>query len=324
MDQDHYMKDMQVPQVNISDYTKHQTLPGELQTVFRSLVSKLNVIAMTSRPDVLYKVKMLTSKYGSATKSELSQAKKISEKIKKESTQMLIPNIGDLNKAVLVAVTDASTRHSGSVFSTGAQVIILLNKDTKAASVVHWQGTKISRVVSSSFAAECLALQSLCKTMYLVRELLRDMLGETVKNIPGLVLTDCHDLYSAIHHLKGCKDYRLLSDVISIRQTIAEDNVFDELRFIHSASNIADSMTKSSASGEALLKILRTGVYDVPGGTQVRDSTLISARTWHQLMAVEGQQGETQWTARHGTSTDIQNEKELGDTHEKTKAVSDN
>ena len=42
-----------------------------------------------------------------------------------------------------------------------------------------------------------------------------------------------------------------------------------------------------------LLQIVRTGLYDLPGGTRIRDSTMTSVRTWNELMRIEAQEAET-------------------------------
>ena len=35
------------------------------------------------------------------------------------------------------------------------------------------------------------------------------------------------------------------------------------------------------------MNILRTGVYSIPGGANLRDSTLLAVKTWAQLMQAE-------------------------------------
>ena len=290
VDQDHYLKELSVPDLDLSHLTKHETLAPEQQTTFRSITSKINVIAMTSRPDLVFRAKKLTTRYGRATKADILMATKLLKSLKTESTQHVIPNVGSITDTVLVGICDASTRSADTVFSTGAHVILLVNKHTKAASVINYQSKKIDRVVTSSFAAEALAMEKMVDMMYLARRLLDQILGPVADSIKGLVLTDNDDLFSAVHHLKGCKDNRLMTDIIYLRQSITEDKTFQELRFIHSKTNVSDCMTKSKpgGTGEDLLKILRSGVYQIPGGSEIRDSTLTSVRTWEQLMCAEG------------------------------------
>ena len=50
---------------------------------------------------------------------------------------------------------------------------------------------------------------------------------------------------------------------------------------------ISDCLTKTGKLGEDLLNIVRTGVYHIPGGVKIRDSTKLNIKTWQQLMKAE-------------------------------------
>ena len=103
-------------------------------------------------------------------------------------------------------------------------------------------------------------------------------------------MTDNQSLFSNVHHLKSnTDDYRLQTDVLSIRQSIEVDKIAQELRYCMSEENIADSLTKSSKSSHLLMSIVRTGVFNLPGGTSVREGTMNAVRTWSQLMQAEAQ-----------------------------------
>ena len=47
---------------------------------------------------------MLTSRYGKASKGDLMECAKIIKKVKRETTEFLIPNIGDIKDWVLVGI----------------------------------------------------------------------------------------------------------------------------------------------------------------------------------------------------------------------------
>ena len=127
-------------------------------------------------------------------------------------------------------------------------------------------------------------------TIYFVRELLKEMCGDRVRDLQCVAITDNQSLFSNVHHLKAnTEDYRLQTDVLAIRQSIEVDKTVQELRYCHSEENIADCLTKTTKSGYLLLNLVRNGVFDVPGGTQVRDSTMLSVRTWNQLVNAEKQ-----------------------------------
>ena len=127
----------------------------------------------------------------------------------------------------------------------------------------------------------------LASNMFFVRQILEQMFGDRAANIPGLALTDNQDLFSCVHNLKACEDKRLLADIISIKQAIADDKTITELRYISKDVMISDCLTKTGKLGEDLLNIVRTGVYHIPGGVKIRDSTKLNIKTWQQLMKAE-------------------------------------
>ena len=122
----------------------------------------------------------------------------------------------------------------------------------------------------------------------MVRQILEGLIGNQAKQIPCLALTDSKNLWSCIHNISSCSDPRLQGDIISIRQAIHEDKTIQEVRYIHSSQMLADCLTKqTNITGQMLLNTARSGVYSVPGGTTLRDSTLTSVKTWDQLMSAE-------------------------------------
>ena len=291
IDQKHYVDALEIPDMpELSKLVKQQVLPEKLQSVFRSLASKLNVLASTVRPDYTYAAKYLTTRYNKATKSDMTQAIKLIKRAKEEPTDIIIPNVGQPEKWILVGVVDASHRTSGNLFAVGGHVVMILNKETMAAAVIHWASKKIERVVHSSSAAETIAMQKMFSTIYLIRRTLTDMCGTRIKSLECVALTDNQGLFSNIHHLKSTsEDYRLHSDIIELRQSIEQEKTVQEVRYVHSSQNLADCLTKVTKSGHMLLQLVRTGQYDLPGGTRVRDTTMTNVRTWNQLMRVEQQ-----------------------------------
>ena len=115
-----------------------------------------------------------------------------------------------------------------------------------------------------------------------------EIVGPAAVNIPGLAITDNHDLYACIHNLTSCEDKRLLDNILQIREAIYEDKVITEVRFCPSKENLADCLTKiSRKTSQDLMTTLRTGSYAIPGGSTIRDSTQLSIKTWQQLVTAE-------------------------------------
>ena len=288
IDQDKYVEGLEIPNVkNISALTKDSILDAEHQTIFRSLTSKLNMLSITARPDIAFDVKLLTSRYGKATKEDLLNVVKLVRKVKRDTTEFVIPNIGDMENWILVGISDAATKKVNNLFSVSGQIVMLVNKVTNKASVLFWASKKIERVVSSSLAAETLALQKLFSTMFYIRQILGQMFGKAAEKIPGLALIDNQDLWSTLHHLKNCEDKRLLADIIQLKQSIIIDHTVQEVRYVQSKEMLSDCLTKPGRSAEAFNIILKTGEYRIPGGNDLRDSTRINVKTWQDLIDAE-------------------------------------
>ena len=291
IDTNHYVEKLELPEIkNYAHLVKQDVLPDDLQSVFRSLASKLNTISRTVRPDYSYQAKYLTTRYGKATKSDLTQAVKLLRQAREETTEVAIPNIGEPEDWLLVGVADASHRKGAEMMAVGGHVVILMNKNTHAASVLHWSSKKIDRICHSSTAAETIALQKMFSSLYFTRQLLEELCGSRVSQLQCLTMTDNQALFSNVHHLKGnTDDYRLQTEVLAIRQSIEVDKIAQELRYCLSEENIADCLTKISRTSHLLMNVIKTGVFNPPDGTTVRDSTMNAVRTWGQLMQAEAQ-----------------------------------
>ena len=289
VDLQHYVDNLEAPNMKlVANKAKQDVLDAKLQSKFRSLASKLHVLATTVRPDFMYATKYLSTRYGKATKSDLTQISKLIKKAKEETTEMTIPNIREPEDWVLAGVVDASHRTSGNLFAVGGHVIMLMNRNMMATSTLHWASKKIERIVHSSAAAETLAMQKMFSTIYFIQRIITDMCGARVKDLKCVALTDNQGLFSNIHYLKAnSEDYRIQADVIVLCQMIEEEKTVQEVRYVHSSLNISDCLTKTTKSRVMLLQIVRTGLYDLPGGTRIRDSTMTSVRTWNELMRIE-------------------------------------
>ena len=294
IDQDHFVESIQAPSLNgISSFRKSDLLNESMQTQFRALVSKLNILSLSARPDISYEVKILTTKYGKATKFDIMQAVKLLQKVKRISTKVTIPSLGEIKDWMLVAYSDAATKKIDHAFSVAGHVIFLVNKRTHAASPITWSSKKIERVVSSSLAAETLGVVKLIGVLYFIKEILKQMYGREQGNIPCLTLIDSKDLHEAVHNVKNSNDKRLLGDILQIKQAIAVDGIIDELRLIPSHEMMADVLTKGGRNGEILLESVRNGKLFIAGGTMIERSKKIEASTWRKLIQAQSEGFDT-------------------------------
>ena len=68
------------------------------------------MLAFSSRSDCAFTAKMLNSRYGKATKSDLTTAIKLIKQAKAESTDLTSPNLGNSEDWLFVGISDASNK----------------------------------------------------------------------------------------------------------------------------------------------------------------------------------------------------------------------
>ena len=112
------------------------------------------MLSVSARPDIAFEVKVLTTKYGKAKKQDIMKAIKLLQKVKRISTKLTIPDMGNIEDWVLVVYSDAATKKIEEAFSVSGYVIFLVNKKTYNAVPITWSSKKIERVVNSSLGAE--------------------------------------------------------------------------------------------------------------------------------------------------------------------------
>ena len=66
--------------------------------------------------------------------------------------------MGEPEEWIIAGVVDASHKTSDNSFAVGGHVVMIINKNTQAASTIHSASKKIERVVHNSTAAETMAI----------------------------------------------------------------------------------------------------------------------------------------------------------------------
>ena len=87
-------------------------------------------------------MKVLTTEYGKASKLDFMQAIKLLQKVRRKTTRIAIPDMGDVSDWTLVAYSDAATKKIEASFSVAGYAIFLVNKKTNAASPITWSRKK--------------------------------------------------------------------------------------------------------------------------------------------------------------------------------------
>ena len=83
--------------------------------------------------------------------------------------------------------------------------------------------------------------------------------------MPAVIFTDSNNLYKSIYSTKLVNDPWLIPDVAAVKEAL-EEKVVTEVRLVPGDQMLANCLTKAGASGDSLLKVLRTGIYRMSGG----------------------------------------------------------
>ena len=236
------------------------------QTEFRSAIGKLTALAHTSRPDICFDVKILSSKFNKATKKDLQTACKRMIKVKSEETFIKDAYlVMDISEWILVGHGDCGLKSMpDKIIRVGGYVVMLCNKRTNAGCGLVWKSKKIRRKVISTLAGEALAMIGVIGDIVYTKAVLVQMFGTRANDIPTLVLSDCKNLAQAIKSTSLVEDSWLIPDIALIKDAL-ENKTASEVRWVSSKDMMADCLTKAGASGSSLMQVLESGQYEVPG-----------------------------------------------------------
>lgn len=170
-------------------------LDAEGQKKLKSLVAKLTMLSVTSRPDIAFASKLLARKYDEATREDVKEALKVLKYVKETKTVMKYPDLGDIADWILVGFADASNNSlCDKVGSIEGQVMVLANKKTERACILGWRSKQINRVVHSSLAAEGIAILNELGDLRYAKTVLSQIYGTRMLEMPTVAVTDSKNL----------------------------------------------------------------------------------------------------------------------------------
>ena len=260
INQDDYIASMDMPfPKNGSD---EEMLDDHGQSEFRSLLGRVGWLGSHSRPDLVFDHISLSTKLGKATVGDHNSLLKIAKKMLADSTEMKFSKLGDLKSWVIDAYADAGYRSlPDKVSSCGGQVVIVRDTTSNAACVLSWRGRKLKRVVTSSTAAETLALNDVISEVLFTKSILGEIFGEKTGQIPVNLYTDSKNVQKAVNSTSMVEDPRLRLDIACLRESLEKGEV-STLKRVTSKEMLANCLTKQGASSKALLTVLRTGYLE--------------------------------------------------------------
>ena len=255
--QEHYLDSVEVP--DVPQGKDEDNMNEEGQEIYRGVVGKIGWLGTLSRPDLAFDHVSLSTKLGCASIGDMKYAVKTLKKLKMHAGEMIIQDLGDIKDWIVEGYGDAGFKSlPGKVNSCGGKVVIVRNRKSNKASVLSWRSKKLKRVVSSSTAAETLAMVETISDMIYTKAILEEIIESKIK-IPMYVYTDSKNLWKSLHSTALVEDPRLRIDVAIIKESLEKGEI-DQVIKVDSKNMIADSLTKKGASAKKLMELLKTGI----------------------------------------------------------------
>ena len=257
VDQNQYVDDLELPSSSTAG-SQDALLDEEGQADFRSVVGRIGWVANSTRPDLSYDHLVLSMKLGKATGRDMNLACKSIKKIKLDGTQMKFVDMGPMSEWTLQGYGDAGFKSlPDKTSSCGGHVIMLSNKVRGLSCVLDWRSKKLKRVVTSSTAAEALAVNDALDMMVYLKSVLGELLGERCNDIPLELATDSRNLHNSVMTTSLVENPRLRTDIAVVKESLSSREL-SKLFHVGGRRMLADVLTKNGAGGFRLLNLLRT------------------------------------------------------------------
>ena len=288
-----------IPPIKIEVNRKTQPeleVTDEERLALRGLIGSLQYAATHTRPDLSSRLSLLQSSINKATIETLNEGNKLLHEAKHHhDVTITIKSIGpdDLR---FMAFSDASFSSHNKPDSHAGHIIVATHKEINSnvqcpISPITWGSKKIQRVVTSTLAAETMALASTVDQLSWLRifwSWLHDPQTQwrrpdealpkipsaisvvTPMEYPDLTVTDCKSLYDLISRTAppSCSEYRIQLVARAIKESLEEGT---KLRWVHTGAQLADSLTKAMEA-HFLRATLKHGFYRLTDETALLKS----------------------------------------------------
>ena len=139
--------------------------------------------------------------------------------------------------------------------SQGGFIVFLVDKNGNSNPLI-WASRRIKRVVKSTLAAETLSLVEAAENAFLLAKFIEEVLPHTYR-LKITCLTDSKGLYDAVNTTNTINDKRLRIEMAIVREMVENSEI--ALQWIKKGYQLADVFTKSGASSELLIEVLKNG-----------------------------------------------------------------
>ena len=220
----------------------------------RSTAGQLNWLATQTRPDLSYEALELNMSRKEPTVEHILKANKAVRHAKNNDGGILFPRLGPFDEWGIEVYCDASWGNLPDGVSSAQGHVIYLSDGSGKSCPLSWSSNKIKRKVSSTLAAETLAMQdALDEAIYLgnlISEIYSNRFGEN--NLPIAVYTDNRSLHQNLHSTKQVHEKRLRINIAEIQRMLLIGDV-RRVEWVPSHLQLANSLTKRGPDSAILL-----------------------------------------------------------------------
>jgi hypothetical protein len=260
LDQDSYIDNMAVRQLSAGrEIQKKEYLNRKELKEYRSMVGSLNWVVQGTRPDLAFHLIELSTKFQNATVEDYAQVKKVLIKANASKSNIYFPALGESKHWCIVASADASHANLNGGTDSSMGYLVFVVDDKYRSCPISWKSGRISRVVRSTIAAECLGLVEALEDAMYIQHILHEITG--LKH-PIIGFTDHKGLCEALRSTKLIDDKRLRIDVASLKEVLKHGKVH-EIRLCPTTEQLADCLTKRTANNQSLLAVLQSGRFSI-------------------------------------------------------------
>ena len=241
------LQELEIPSARCKENTSPIT--EEEREMLRSVIGKLNWLAISTRPDLAFDVCELSTSLKKGTVELLMKANKVVKKAKYNKVFLHFPSL-DLENLVVRCYADASFANLPDGGSQGGLYVELVSGSQSAP--IEWQSKRLSRTPRSTLAAETISMVDGMSSGVLAGKLLSEILHNSKTLVPVEGITDNYSLFETAHSTKTGKEKRLRIEISMLREAIYKNEF--QLKWTDTGHQLADCLTKKGSDPRKLVE----------------------------------------------------------------------
>ena len=262
IDQMHYIEN--INEIDLGRERKkliRDILTPEERSKLKSLSGKMLWVTSQTRPDIAFATCMMCNAGPEATVNDILEANKAVRKMKNSNdVKINYRKLGNMKDVKLIVYADASHANLNDGSSQGAFIVFL--QGNGKVSPLLWQSKKLKRITKSPLASETLAFGEGADAGILMSNVIQEVCR--LKNKPEVICyTDGKSLKTHLGTSNTVEDMSLRTNMARLRQMIEMKEICAE--WVPGKNQLADCLTKKTASSDHLLGVLATGILKNDG-----------------------------------------------------------